>query len=80
MVLEDGHHQPDMEPRFVVIRRGRRRHERAETVDTVTVDGDVMHRDAFLRAVALAAGRLKKKPRCVHPRLNRLRFHPASRR
>lgn len=61
VVLEHGHHQPDMEPRFVVIRRGRRRHERAETVDTVTVDGDVMHRDAFLRAVALAAGRLEEE-------------------
>ncbi|MBA4141765.1 MAG: PAS domain S-box protein [Nitrosospira sp.] len=58
VVLEHGHHQPDIEPRFVVIRRGRRRHERSETVDTVTLDGDVMHRDAFLRAVALAAGRL----------------------
>ena len=61
VVLEHGHHQPDIEPRFVVIRRGRRRHERAETVDTVTLDGDVMHRDAFLRAVALAAGRLERR-------------------
>ena len=58
VVLEHGHHQPDIEPRFVVIRRGRRRHERSEAVDTVTLDGDVMHRDAFLRAVAIAAGRM----------------------
>jgi PAS domain S-box-containing protein len=57
VVLEHGHHQPDIEPRFVVIRRGRRRHERSEMVDTVTLDGDVMHREAFLRAVAIAAGR-----------------------
>ncbi len=57
VVLEHGHHQPDIEPRFVVIRRGRRRHERSEEVDTVTLDGDVMHREAFLRAVAIAAGR-----------------------
>lgn len=61
VVLEHGHHQPDIEPRFVVIRRGRRRHERTEEVDTVTLDGDVMHRDAFLRAVALAAGRLQEE-------------------
>jgi two-component system sensor histidine kinase/response regulator len=61
VVLDHGHHQPDIEPRFVVIRRGRRRHERTEEIDTVTLDGDVMHRDAFLRAVALAAGRLKEE-------------------
>ena len=69
VVLEHGHHQPDMEPRFVVIRRGRRRHERAETVDTVTVDGDVMHRDAFLRAVALAAGRLEEEAEVRPPEI-----------
>ncbi|SCY72834.1 PAS domain S-box-containing protein [Nitrosospira sp. Nl5] len=58
VVLEHGHHQPDIEPRFVIIRRGRRRHERSETVDSVTLDGDVMHRESFLRAVAIAAGRM----------------------
>ena len=58
VVLEHGHHQPDIESRFVIIRRGRRRHERSETVDSVTLDGDVMHRESFLRAVAIAAGRL----------------------
>jgi two-component system, sensor histidine kinase and response regulator len=67
VVLEHGHHQPDIEPRFVVIRRGRRRHERTEAVDTVTVDGDVMHRDAFLRAVALAAGRLEEEAEARPP-------------
>lgn len=61
VVLEHGHHQPDIEPRFVVIRRGRRRHERSEAVDTVTLDGDVMHRDAFLRAVAIAAGQVQEE-------------------
>ena len=61
VVLEHGHHQPDIEPHFVVIRRGRRRHERSETVDTITLDGDFMHRDAFLRAVAIAAGRLHEE-------------------
>ena len=57
VVLEHGHHQPDTEPRFVVVRRGRRHHGRTETVDLVTLDGDVMHRELFLRAVAIAAGR-----------------------
>jgi CheY-like chemotaxis protein/HPt (histidine-containing phosphotransfer) domain-containing protein len=67
VVLEHGNHKPDMEPRFVVIRRGRRRHERTEEVDTVTLDGDVMHRDAFLRAVALAAGRLQEEVKTAPP-------------
>ncbi len=58
VVLEHGHHQPDIVPRFVIIRRGRRRHERSEAVDSVTLDGDVMHRESFLRAVAIAAGRM----------------------
>ncbi|MDN5836380.1 MAG: response regulator, partial [Nitrosospira sp.] len=58
VVLEHGNHQPDIAPRFVIIRRGRRRHERPEAVDSVMLDGDVMHRDAFLRAVAIAAGRM----------------------
>jgi CheY-like chemotaxis protein/HPt (histidine-containing phosphotransfer) domain-containing protein len=51
----------------VVIRRGRRRHERSEAVDTVTLDGDVMHRDAFLRAVAIAAGRLHEEMATQQP-------------
>ncbi len=63
VVLEHGHHQPDMEPRFVVIRRGRRRHERAETVDTVTVDGDVMHRDAFLAGRGSCGGSSGRRSR-----------------
>ena len=57
VVLEHGQHQPDTEPRFVIVKRGHRRHGRSETVDIVTLDGDVMHRELFLRAVAIAAGR-----------------------
>jgi two-component system sensor histidine kinase/response regulator len=57
VVLEHGHHQPDIEPRFVIVKRGHRRHGRTETADIVTLDGDVMHRELFLRAVAIAAGR-----------------------
>jgi two-component system sensor histidine kinase/response regulator len=61
MVLEHGHHQPGIEPRFVVIGRGRRRQGRVQTADLVTMDGDVMNRRSFLRAVALAAGREKEE-------------------
>jgi len=61
VLVEHGYRQTGMEPRFVVIRRGRRRHGRAEAVDLVTMDGDVMYRKFFLRAVAIAAGRAKEE-------------------
>ncbi len=60
VVVEHGHHQPGMEPHFVVIKRGRRRHGRIQAVDLVTLDGDVMHRQLFLQAVAIAAGRAQE--------------------
>ena len=61
VVIKHGQHQPGMEPHFVVIRRGRRRQGRAQTVDLVTLDGDVMHRQSFLQAVAIAAGRAQEE-------------------
>jgi CheY-like chemotaxis protein len=36
-------------------------------VDTITLDGDFMHRDAFLRAVAMAAGRLHEEAEAEQP-------------
>ena len=48
--------QPGIEPRFVVIDRGRRREGRTQSAELVTMDGNVMNRQSFLRAVALAAG------------------------
>jgi len=60
MVVEHGRHQPGTEPHFVVIERGRRRYGRIQSVDLVTIDGDVMHRQSFLEAVAIAAGRAQK--------------------
>jgi PAS domain S-box-containing protein len=60
MVVEHGHYQPGTEPRFLVIERGRRRHGRIQSVDLVTIDGDVMHRRHFLDAVAIAAGRAQE--------------------
>ena len=49
--------QPDIEPRFIVIKRGRRRQARTEDIDIVTLDGDVMYRQSLLRAMSIAAGR-----------------------
>ncbi|MDO8206815.1 MAG: ATP-binding protein [Gallionella sp.] len=45
---------------FVVIGRGCRRWCRREAVDLVALDGEAMHRRAFLEAVAIAAGRAKE--------------------
>lgn len=50
--------QSDIEPHFVIIKRGRRRQARIEDIDIVTIDGDVMYRQSLLRAMALAAGRI----------------------
>ncbi|WP_239190842.1 ATP-binding protein, partial [Candidatus Nitrotoga sp. HW29] len=61
VVVEYGHQQPDIDPRFVVIRRGHRRRGRVETMGLVTLDGDVMHPESFLRAVAIAAGRVHEE-------------------
>ena len=43
--------------RRLLITRGRRRRYRVEGPDTITLDGDALQRLAFLRAVAVAAGR-----------------------
>lgn len=45
--------------RFVIIRRGRRHRGRIENGGIVTLDGNVLYRQAFLHAVAVAAGRAK---------------------
>ncbi len=44
---------------FVVVRRGRRHHGRIEEDGVVTLDGNILYREAFLHAVAAAAGREK---------------------
>ena len=49
--------RPDLQPRYVVIERGRRRNPRGGPHDAVRLDGNVLHRAVFLKAVALAAGR-----------------------
>jgi two-component system sensor histidine kinase/response regulator len=50
--------RPDLQARFVTIERGQRRRPRMRAVDVVSLDRDVMHRAAFVQAVALAAGRI----------------------
>ena len=67
VVVEHGNHQPGMGPHFVVIRRGRRRRGRVQTVDLVTLDGNVMHRQFFLQAVAIAAGRAQEEKKTPLP-------------
>ncbi len=48
-------------PYFLIIKRGRRRHIRSESIDVITLDGDIMCRESFIRAVAVAAGLVKTK-------------------
>ncbi|PSJ16967.1 response regulator [Nitrosomonas supralitoralis] len=50
---------PYIEPRFVVIKRGRRRQARIEDIDIITLDGDVMYRQSLFRAMEIAAGRIE---------------------
>ena len=50
--------RPNLQARFVIIERGRRREARVEAVDLVRLDRSVLHRRVFLEAVALAAGRI----------------------
>ncbi|MBS0483769.1 MAG: response regulator, partial [Proteobacteria bacterium] len=59
--------QPYIEPRFVVIKRGRRRQARIEDIDIITLDGDVMYRQSLLRAMAIAAGKVEASTESVPP-------------
>ncbi|WP_292995759.1 ATP-binding protein [Nitrosomonas sp.] len=68
--------QSDIEPRFIVIKRGRRRQARTEDIDIVTLDGDVMYRQSLLRALAIAAGRAEVSVESALPN-NLLKSGPA---
>jgi PAS domain S-box-containing protein len=48
----------NLDLRLLIIERGDRRRPRLEAIDLVTLDGNVLHRQVFLEAVALAAGRI----------------------
>ncbi|MDO8447046.1 MAG: CHASE3 domain-containing protein [Deltaproteobacteria bacterium] len=53
----------NLDARFVAIGRGGRRQCRVVATDHVALDAEVMHRLAFLEAVAIAAGRAKQPDR-----------------
>ncbi len=67
VVVEHGRHQPDVGHHFGVIRHGRRRRGRVEKIDLVTLDGNVLYRQPFLRAVAIAAGRVHEREEALLP-------------
>ncbi|SIO17256.1 ATP-binding protein [Nitrosomonas cryotolerans] len=52
--------ESNVDPHFIIIKRGRRRQARIEGIDVVTLDGDVMYRESLLRAMAMAAGRVQE--------------------
>lgn len=62
-----------IEPRFVVIKRGRRRQARIEDIDIITLDGDVMYRQSLLRAMAIAAGKAEAGAEMVSSLTNALK-------
>lgn len=72
VVVEYGHHQPGMEPHFVVSRLGQRLHGPIQSMDMVTLDGQVMHRRLFLQAVAMAAGRAQEDEEKATPTPDRV--------
>jgi len=53
--------RPELDIRFVAMGHGGRRRCRVEAPDLVTLDAEVMHRRAFLEAVAVAAGRAEEQ-------------------
>ncbi len=57
-----GDSRADLDLRFLVMQRGNRRGPRMTSPDVVALDREVLHRRAFLSAVALAAGRTTTPP------------------
>ncbi|MDD5384043.1 MAG: ATP-binding protein [Gallionella sp.] len=53
--------RPEQDIRFVVIGRGQRRKPRVAASDLVMLDGNVLKRRTFLKAVAIAAGRAQEE-------------------
>ena len=59
VVLEHGGPTDETGVKELVVERGRRRRPRIVDEGLVTVDGDLLRRETFLRAVGMAAGRLE---------------------
>lgn len=72
--------QPVHEAHFIVIlKRGRRQHPRVEHNDLLVVDGNILTRHEFLKAVAIAAGRVQVEIEAPHPGKKEHDFTPPSR-
>jgi len=71
--------QPDPDVRFVAIGRGGRRRSRIEVPGLVVLDAEVMHRRAFLKAVAMAAGRIEEQQQEEFPSHAKMASAPLSR-
>ncbi len=61
------HARPGLDVRFTAIERGGRQRPRIIATDLVALDAEVMHRSAFLEAVAIAAGRAEQPGREARP-------------
>ena len=70
---------PERETRFVVIGRGQRREPRLEGDGPVLVDGNVLTGRILLKAVAIAAGRIREKQEIPPPGKSKAGFSPPSR-
>lgn len=57
--------RPDLEVRFVLIGRGRRRKPRSGSSTLISVDGNVLDRQVLLKAVAIAAGRAQAEAKTL---------------
>ncbi len=70
---------PERETRFVVIGRGQRREPRLESDGLVLVDGNVLTGRVLLKAVAIAAGRIREEQEIPSPGKSKAGFSPPSR-
>jgi signal transduction histidine kinase/DNA-binding response OmpR family regulator len=71
--------RPGQEVRFVVIGRGQQREPRVESENLVLVDGNILTRQVFLKAVAIAAGRAHEEIKAPLPGRGETEFLPPSR-
>jgi len=71
--------RPEQENRFVVIGRGQRREPRLEDDGLMRVDGNILTSGALLKAVAIAAGRIKGEQETPPSGKHKMEFSPPSR-
>jgi len=73
------HARPEQDIRFVVIGRGHRRKPKIAASDLVMLDGNVLKRRMFLKAVAIAAGRAQEEVEMLFPSKSEITVKPQSR-